>query len=391
MDKLFEPVRSVIRNFEPFEPKDECFENIVTGIIDPPAYIVRVLLSVTDFKVYRSNSEKVDWESYLRYKNQIFMIRDYKFGSWSIESTNKTSSTMQLAKEIKTKISRAVKLLDPLFGKALKCEIRRGNFYLNNPYIKLFYIFNFFKERLSESIADYEAAEREAKDAEPLSKSPLAGLANDGNKFADFINKKIGYQFSKPPIITNYTYALSSSFFSLLEFLLCAIYSFENPSTKFMRFKNETRWDEKFRLIFDLNKSSDLKTFYDNFLKIKEEYRNPLSHGLLEDDVSLLVSFPTLGLIPVSYKHFEKIHFLGVEIQKDEAKWIIENFMNFLLFLEKNTPYSFYINYLSSGFDIPMIKKDMEKIKSNMKTPEMFEEYLKGESLRYNAILNREY
>lgn len=64
---------------------DTCnFHSISTGNYDPPAYIVRIilidLLGLPDY----GRMDKVWWHTLFNYKDKTFLIRDYKFGSWSI-------------------------------------------------------------------------------------------------------------------------------------------------------------------------------------------------------------------------------------------------------------------------------------------------------------------
>jgi len=388
--KEVDKIRYLLKGIDPLKSgKGFNFENVVTGISDPPAYMVQFLAFVMKFYIKPPVMEKVTWVTYIRYKKHDFMIRDYKFGSWSIETDKKDESTIQLAKEIITKISRASKFLDKPLSKALRSQVEKNNFYLNNSYHKLNSFYKFFQERLLESIKDFELAEKQAQKPSSSSKTPLHGLIGSEAHITEYFEKKIGYAYTKPPVITSYTFSLMSFFYSLLDFLFNAIYAFEGQKIKFTEFK-KMRWEEKFRLLFPVDKNGELNAFFSNFVKIKREYRNPLTHGL-SDDTSILIPFPKIGLIPTSYEYLShKIHFSHVHITKDEARWIMDNFNKFLQYLEKNDPYRYYFHYIEYGFSIPMLKKAMSELKSRMTSFEEFKDYMEGYAKYQEMIMNME-
>src|SRR5262245_29938022 len=77
----------ILEGIAPHRPsRDEhmfTFENVSTGNFDPPAYIVAFLfLNVLSYQDFGS-SEKVWWHTFFKYRGYVFLLRDYKFGSWS--------------------------------------------------------------------------------------------------------------------------------------------------------------------------------------------------------------------------------------------------------------------------------------------------------------------
>jgi hypothetical protein len=74
---------------------------------------------------------------------------------------------------------------------------------------------------------------------------------------------------------------------------------------------------------FQLKKSTKLKSLYDNFnfIDIKNNYRNPLTHGQLNRDAYLI---PIAGkMISYSYKNLNKVYHQFFIIEKQEATHII--------------------------------------------------------------------
>ncbi len=90
------------------------FNNISVRNYDPPAYIVRIIL--IDVLGLRDCGpmDKVRWHTVFSYKDKTFMMRDYKFGSWSIESDTNDEQTHAVVSELKRKIKIAANNLEPL-------------------------------------------------------------------------------------------------------------------------------------------------------------------------------------------------------------------------------------------------------------------------------------
>jgi hypothetical protein len=139
---------SAMSGIEPYEPKDDdslfTFKNISTGNIIPPAYIVAfVFFSPLGFKNY-GGFEKIWWHTYFKYKDYLFLIRDFKFGSWSLESRGNIESAKTLVPEIVGKIRNASRYADRLLQLEFKKTIDQGEFYINNGYGKLSRIYEFY-------------------------------------------------------------------------------------------------------------------------------------------------------------------------------------------------------------------------------------------------------
>lgn len=124
-------IRENLKDFMPIEPSRDhysTFVNILAGDYDPPAYIVQILLlGVLGLKNY-GRLDKVWWHTFFQYKGYPFMIRDYKFGSWTIEGIRDDEEITKLAKEIRNKIAEASKPLDLLMHRFLKRQIDEDNF-----------------------------------------------------------------------------------------------------------------------------------------------------------------------------------------------------------------------------------------------------------------------
>jgi hypothetical protein len=242
----------------------------------------------------------------------------------------------------------------------LEQKINEGDSYLNNAYVKLYPIFRFYELRLSESI--------EMSDS-PQKQEGLADMLNMDFKS----NKEIG----------NYCFALMTSFFSLTEFIFEVFYLFEPKSVSLADF-NIRKWHEKFKLLFPIEKSTKLKSLYDNFIDIKNNYRNPLTHGLLNRDAYLI---PIAGkMIPYSYKNLNKVYHQFFIIEKQEAIHIISVFNQFLTFIESNDPYRYYMYFIKYSFPIPAKSENIDALKQKMTNFEAFKEYIDNQ-VRYHDFI----
>jgi hypothetical protein len=355
-------IRLILKDFKKAKEKPkEHLSNVSTGIYAPPSYIVLILMFLIGIPNIGNKSEKISWNVYIEYKGQIFMIRDsVKSGTWSIETVMAKGRSSATHKEIQSKILKASLLLDKVLAMELEQKINEGDFYLNNAYVKLYPIFRFYELRLSESI--------EMSDS-PQKQEGLADMLNMDFKS----NKEIG----------NYCFALMTSFFSLTEFIFEVFYLFEPKSVSLADF-NIRKWHEKFKLLFPIEKSTKLKSLYDNFIDIKNNYRNPLTHGLLNRDAYLI---PIAGkMIPYSYKNLNKVYHQFFIIEKQEAIHIISVFNQFLTFIESNDPYRYYMYFIKYSFPIPAKSENIDALKQKMTNFEAFKEYIDNQ-VRYHDFI----
>ncbi len=362
----------ILKDFKSFNPKSTDlseFVNISIGNYNPPSYIVEVLLcGINKFKNY-GREEKVLWHTYFNYKNCLFVIRDWKGSSWALEVEKRDEKTIKLAEEIKKNIIKASELLNNLLIKELTVIKNRGDFYLNNVYHKLFPIYEFYKKKIYEIIKSYD---KKTKKLNP-------------KNLSDILNPIIERQKE----IANYSFSLLLSFFSLTEFLFDVIYIFKKSGEGFFDFK-ELDWKKRFKVTFDL-KDKEIKDFYEKFIAIRKKYRNPLTHGLT-NEASLLVKWPSIGLVPISYKYLlNEICYDLFNVREEDALSIINKFDSFLKFIKKKKPYNFYMMYIKYGFPIPAVKKDISQIKKEMTTITNFKSYLDGKAEHETMIDNLEF
>ena len=369
---------SAMNGIEPFEPRKDdsifTYKNISTGNYDPPAYIVAfIFFSILKFRNL-GGFEKIWWHTYFRYKDIVFLIRDYKFGTWSLEARNDLEVATKLVPEIIGKIRSAARHADKILNAEFKAEIDKGQFYINNGYNKLHSSYEFFLEETNAAlVALEEFATQESN------------KSHDLQEITEAHNKRLHLE----RIVTYRAIPLVNAFFSLLEFILDVFYAFEQPPFSFFEFRNLS-WQDRFKATISLESEKDFARVYERLVNVKSQYRNPLTHGLTNES-SLLVPFPFAGLVPISYEHLSNtVHYGFIQISSKSVKDIIETFTEFLKLIANEEPYYYYVLYIGYGFPVPVAKDSVEQIIKEMTDYESFEEYLQGRSLYEDDVINRD-
>jgi len=372
---------SSMSGIEPYEPQggDSIFsyKNISTGNYDPPAYIVAfVFFFVLGYKNF-GGFEKVWWHTYFRYKNIPFLIRDYKFGTWSLEAKTDIETANDLVPELQGKIRSAARHADKILKAEFKAEIEKGQFYINNAYGKLRSSYEFYLEETKAAVVALE----EFVAQEALKKHDM----QDMQEIVDSHNKRLDLE----RVITYRTIPLINTFFSLLEFLLDVFYAFQQPKLSFFKYRKHS-WRDRFKSAIPLQPGSDFTKYYEQLANIWSQYRNTFTHGLTNES-SLLVPFSFAGLVPVSYEHLSNtIHYGFVQMSSNTVREIITTFSNFFDLIANEEPYCYYVLYVDYGFPVPVAKQAVEGIVKEMTDYEGFEQYLHGRSSYEDAVTNRD-
>jgi hypothetical protein len=350
------------------------FENVSTGNHEPPAYIVAfLLLTVLKFRDF-GRSEKVWWHTFFSYREYVFMVRDYKFGSWSLESKKGTPVPDGVVKQVIAKIQSASRHADELLALELKKEIDAERFWIHNAYEGLKEAFGFYCLETQASIKSLQEV-RDRHSAESLNVKDWS---------------KRWTQLRKAEALVSYrAFPVLVSFFSLLDFLFDAFYAFERPQISFNDFRNLS-WQERFKAVIPIPPGSEIVGIYEKLVRIKAQFRNPLTHGLT-NETSLLAPVAFAGLVPVSYEHLESsVHFGHLTVSDTVAAEAMQAFGDALGFFSRAEPFAYYMLYLESGFSIPIELSEIDGLKVEMRTLEGFQAYLESKAAYQDAVANRD-
>lgn len=368
--------RRILRDFHPISSLSSPrlnFRTVSHGNYDPPTHIVALLIfAVLDLEDL-GGADKIRWQAVFEFRNVAFLIRDYKFGSWSLESETHDDSTGVLVEHIKRQLRLAAMPADEVLKDILQQEILRGNYHLNNVYFKLESMFAFFRDRVKASMR-------------MLSHQPV--LSPPGTpKRAQQLNQR----FKKERELSYLAFGMASSFFSLLEFLLAAIYALDQGAVSYEEYLR-LDWREQFKALFRVKASGRWKAHYDRLRKIKESIRNPLEHGLL-GDANLLVPLPWGGLVPISYQFaLDKMQndWAGFGITLADAANLVEAMDRFFQDLRGIEPYRSYCEFVESHFPVPIKIASVRELQGHMADREHWLGYLEWRRSYADAVMNRD-
>lgn len=351
------------------------FKNVSTQNYQPPAYMVAfVFFNALGYHNYGEMIEKVWWHTYFTYKGCTFLVRDYKFGTWSLESRGDIETAKALVREVIGKIQCASRYADRLLEKELRGQIDSGDFSINNGYGKLRRAYEFYLDEARSAMKAIEEFDTSAATKKPTF-----------HEIADHHNRRLHLK----NVLAYRAVPLMTTFFSLLEFMLDVFYAFQQPDLTFSEFRNKA-WRDRLKEVITVSPGSPFAPAYERLSDFKARYRDPLTHGLTSES-SLLVPFPFAGLIPVSYEHLSNtVHFGFTQVMHEAVAEMTTTFEEFLALLSEQEPYCYYVLYVDYGFSVPMAKEVAASIRKEMTSYEGFEEWLQEKSMYEDAVMNRE-
>src|SRR5438552_10101434 len=156
-DKATAAIKELLEGLTPLDPDAlPKFANVETGLSDPPAYMLRLLLlGLMKFPDVGS-AEKVWWQTPVRFKGQDFLIRDYKFGTWTIEAAKPSEAAAHVA-ELRGRLRTACSKLDAALADELRAEVKGERYALVNSFYRLKALYDDYRGRTEESVKAFEA------------------------------------------------------------------------------------------------------------------------------------------------------------------------------------------------------------------------------------------
>jgi hypothetical protein len=175
-------------------------------------------------------------------------------------------------------------------------------------------------------------------------------------------------------------YAAAGFYYALLEVLFDVMYALGPRVIGFDEFRR-LKWREKFTQVLPPKTDRTLKRLYDQLVRTKREFRDPVLHGL-GGDVALLVEGPAgIGLVPVSYEALGRsMSFSTVEGDAERAKAALGVFRETDQWLETNPPACFALEFARSGFAIPFHSDRVAGVLLHMTDMEIFRKWLLDEA-----------
>lgn len=324
--------------------------------IDHPYIVFIIFVYLKEYK-YWPRWEKVAWIIPVKYKETSFTLSHTKFG-FSIRSNTNTVATSKLAVELIGQIKKSTRLAEALIEPSIKQWVQKGNIVLDNDYERIFERYSFF----------YKKADQEFKKAKKIAVSTsltpsLSTAYYKHSKNGDFL-----------------TIAMLDSYFSLIEHTFVLLLPFVQR-VDFSKVDVESymglNWKEKFKILFDLTIDVEANQILDKLDKIKEEFRNPLSHGYFQKKTSsFLVPIEPLGAIPIKLTKDTSPRYTFSQNQARTFVEIHDTFEEGIKFLNSHPDTKYGMKYINSGLVIAYDKASRDLYAKMMGSDEMFDYFI---------------
>lgn len=356
---------------------------------DPPSYMVRLALACAGFKIYRGGDKSV-WEANIEYEGFFLSISDWKRQSWEIGSVKKEDDVLAAAGRLKKKIRQAARRLDGMVADWGRSLVAKGEFYVANTYPKVRGTYDHFRYAMDHPTTP--VAKTEENDS--LDDSPKAiSLSPDRPpgvtvKLDVEMTRRLNEEFRRQSDIVHNGYAAVGFYFSSLEVLFDALFAVSAREESFRDFRNRS-WAERFKLVLPPASDKELAKIYNELREIKADVRDVLFHGS-GDNESLLVAFPRLGMVPVSYQGTtDSVLFNSMAVlDADLLTKAMQTFDALDAWIEAHPPYCHVLEYITSGFLIPFYGEALERLRSVIGDGTEFREFMEDELRAADYFLN---
>jgi hypothetical protein len=114
-----------------------------------------LLLGVLKFPDLGS-ADKIWWQTPVRFKDQDFLIHDYKFDSWSIEAAKPAQAAAHAA-ELQGRLRSACGKLDAALADELRAEVKAERYVLVNSFYRLNALYEDYRVRTQASVEALDA------------------------------------------------------------------------------------------------------------------------------------------------------------------------------------------------------------------------------------------
>lgn len=323
--------------------------------IKDPYIVFIIFVNLKDYP-FSGAWEKVAWEIPIKFKNEEFILSHRKFG-FEIVALEDTEKTNELAIEAITQIRKAIPYTESLIEPAIKEKVNNSEVTINNefPTIKRRYAYLRNKAE-AEFKRDYK--ELDIKDIDSIEK---------------YLTETEKYVY--------YTSAMLDAFFSLIEHLFVGLIPFlKDKKIKLLNIENYilANWKDKYKTVFNLSEDKEANKHLAKLLEIKEQYRNPLSHGnYLKDGSSLQVHMAHVGAIPMKLTQANKnLHYSFKGLNNLSFENICETLDLFMTFLESHEKTKYGMMYLKNGLPIFLNKEMRTKNFRAMRSENAFRNHM---------------
>jgi hypothetical protein len=250
-------------------------------------------------------------------------------------------------------------------------QVRAGNFTMENLFAKLDERYRFLREQA------------EAAYSRPPP-PPEQGTTANGGWYSHDIHRPVREGGALGT-------AAVDAYFSRSEHIFCLVVAFQDavPSTGFLELL-ASNWRIKAQQVLDLQDPT-AKSFYDRFLTVREEWRNPLAHGgFLSGGSSLHFHLPRIGALPARLRRTPEGPRLGFRLAQQSFDEIVKLFDEFDEFL-KTGPLRLPFRWVDAGLDVAFDESSRQRYRAAMESDSGFEHFLDGTLRRIDMEMNMDW
>lgn len=348
-----------------------------------PFIVFIIFVYLKKFRFY-GKEEKVAWTIPIKFKGTPFILTHRKFG-FRIISTYESEEIKRLGIEAMTLIKKAIPYAETLFEPFVKEQVNKGKITLDNQFQAIKSRYFFFRKK----------ATSEFKKAKTNKVKPETKKKEIGGILTEIIsthNSSLKHWAAG----NNYATAMLDSYFCLIEHTFVLLLPFLKhinvEQINLEEFIGEN-WKQKLKKVIPLTGDKEALQLFERLDKIKEELRNPLTHGyFLKDGNSFYVHTPNLGAIPMTLtnrnNHF---HYGFYSIHNINFENICKCFDDFDKFLRARKATKFGMLYIEKGLGIAFDDESSKMYQAAMTKVNHFNEFIWYEMMQEDNAANMDW
>lgn len=348
-----------------------------------PYVVFIIFVHLKNFE-YFGQEEKVAWTIPIKFKGHPFILTHRKFG-FNIISNEDGEEITKVAHEAISCIKKATPYAETLIESIIVQLVEKGNVTLENESRAIHSRYQFFRKKAEKEFKLAIKNKDKFKKIERKGKGMIASVTS-------FQDLSVKYRLAG----NNYATAMLDAYFSLLEHILVLLLPFV-PHVKFEEFNLNNfislNWREKLKIIIELEKDINVLKLYERLNAIKEDLRNPLTHGyFLKDGNSLYVHMPKVGAIPMNLTKKENhLNYAFFVVHEANFDVIVKTFDEFYDYLKSNSATMYGMKYVESGLPVAFDLSSRQRYKYSMTDIHHFDEFIRQQDYDYTNAINMDW
>lgn len=340
--------------------------------IKMPYIVFIIFVKILKFD-YSGIGEKVAWEIPVLYKEIPFILAHRKFGFTISTPERDDMDVNELAIDAIKMIHKAIPYAEPLVEPEIRKIVNEGRITLESEYSEIHSRYMFFRRKAS---AEFKNTKKEDEMSKLIREIRDEPFTTRGGQY--------------------YLVAMLDAYYSLLEHLLVLLIPFlkvKLPEETTMEKFISSNWKDKYNFVFSGVKDKNVAAHLDALIKIKEQYRNPISHGNFQKNgASIYVHMRALGAIPMvltKSKRNLSYGFTGLSVITFQD--ICASFDAFDKFLDEHPNTKYGLQYIKTTFPVAFDPRSCQEYSNAMKSDEKFNKFLLKTGNQLNDAMNMDW